>query len=214
MTAPKLLVFIGGRGARLDAAEARQVLGVASNATRDEIRAAHRALAQIYHPDRFAEAPERVRLEAEMRMRRANQAADVLRSASSRNQQAGSQRTSSPRPGRPSGGAAPQYGNANTRVKHIEGARYYHKRKIVPLGVTGNDLRPVTGAERCSVMDADVERWANHRAAVASAWQRFRMEMDPKRALFDVINQPLARLGQVGKALPCPECRPRVLPPK
>ena len=36
-----------------------QILNVAPNATKDQIRAAYRALARRWHPDRFPEGPER-----------------------------------------------------------------------------------------------------------------------------------------------------------
>lgn len=58
-----------------------QALGVPSTATAAEITAAYRTMAQIFHPDRYAEAPESVRVEAERRMKELNDAYDFARKA-------------------------------------------------------------------------------------------------------------------------------------
>lgn len=51
-----------------------EVLGVRPGASSREISEAYRILAQIYHPDRFTESPERIREEAERRMQVLNEA--------------------------------------------------------------------------------------------------------------------------------------------
>lgn len=51
-----------------------EVLGVMPNATQEEVVAAFKVLAQIFHPDRFRDSPEAVRNEAEYRMRALNEA--------------------------------------------------------------------------------------------------------------------------------------------
>ena len=51
-----------------------QVLGVSPNASPAEVTAAYKVLAQIFHPDRFADSPESVRREAEARMKALNDA--------------------------------------------------------------------------------------------------------------------------------------------
>lgn len=55
------------------------VLGVSPRASVDEITAAYRTLAQIYHPDRYVDAPENVQREAERRMQELNQAYSLAR---------------------------------------------------------------------------------------------------------------------------------------
>ncbi|MGI6173701.1 MAG: J domain-containing protein [Christensenellales bacterium] len=47
-------------------ADAYQILGVAKDATEEEIRSAHRSLARRWHPDRFLEGPERLWAEEKM----------------------------------------------------------------------------------------------------------------------------------------------------
>lgn len=59
-----------------------QALGVPSSASAAEVTAAYRTMAQIFHPDRYATAPEAVRLEAERRMKELNEAYDFVRKAS------------------------------------------------------------------------------------------------------------------------------------
>ena len=58
-----------------------QALGVPATATKSELTAAYRTMAQLFHPDRYAEAPEHVRREAERRMKELNDAYDFARKA-------------------------------------------------------------------------------------------------------------------------------------
>jgi hypothetical protein len=59
-----------------------EVLGVPSTATLSEVSAAYKILAQIFHPDRFQEAPEAVRLTAEDKMKELNDAYAAARKGS------------------------------------------------------------------------------------------------------------------------------------
>lgn len=59
-----------------------EVLGISPQASLAEISAAYRTMAQIFHPDRFAGAPENVRTEAERRMKALNEAYSMVRSGS------------------------------------------------------------------------------------------------------------------------------------
>lgn len=58
-----------------------QALGVPPTATKSELTAAYRTMAQLFHPDRYAEAPMPVRLEAERRMKELNDAYKFARKA-------------------------------------------------------------------------------------------------------------------------------------
>lgn len=60
-------------------------LDVAPTATPAEVTAAYRVLVQIFHPDRYADAPEAVRQEAERQMKDLNEAYKLARSPSSLN---------------------------------------------------------------------------------------------------------------------------------
>ena len=56
-----------------------EILGVGAKSKPAEITAAYRVLAQIFHPDRFAGAPEAVQKEAARRMSEVNEAYDFFR---------------------------------------------------------------------------------------------------------------------------------------
>ncbi len=60
------------------------ILGVAPTASEDEIRHAYRRLAKLWHPDRYRVAPERLREQAERRMRLLTEAHGVLGNAEKR----------------------------------------------------------------------------------------------------------------------------------
>ncbi|MDP8937728.1 MAG: J domain-containing protein [Actinomycetota bacterium] len=59
-----------------------EVLNVGPKAKPAEITAAYRVLAQIFHPDRFAGAPDAVQKEAARRMSEVNEAYDFFRNGS------------------------------------------------------------------------------------------------------------------------------------
>lgn len=56
-----------------------EILGIKPKASPAEITEAYRTLAQIYHPDRWAGAPENVRREADTRMKELNEAYELAR---------------------------------------------------------------------------------------------------------------------------------------
>lgn len=58
-----------------------QALGVPPTATKAELTAAYRTMAQLFHPDRYADAPEHVQQEAERRMKELNDAYAFARKA-------------------------------------------------------------------------------------------------------------------------------------
>ena len=61
--------------------QAFQTLGIEPTVDGRAIRAAFVRIARIYHPDRFADQPEDVRLEAERRMKEASAAYELLRAS-------------------------------------------------------------------------------------------------------------------------------------
>ncbi|WP_308616700.1 J domain-containing protein, partial [uncultured Enorma sp.] len=69
--------------------EALSVLGLEPGASRAEILAAHRELAQMLHPDKFGEN-KRLRARAEQQMKRINEARDVLLKAAGASSRGGS----------------------------------------------------------------------------------------------------------------------------
>ena len=90
------------------------MLGVPRDATPDQIRAAYRALVQLFHPDRLRHLRPEVRAFAEERLKTLNQAYEVLgdpdkRAAFNRTSAAvGAAAPASPPPGRPAPASAPQ----------------------------------------------------------------------------------------------------------
>ena len=59
-----------------------EVLGISPKSSKIEITTAYRTLAYIFHPDRFVEAPEAVRAEAQRRMAQLNKAYDLCKKGS------------------------------------------------------------------------------------------------------------------------------------
>ena len=58
--------------------DAYDELGIPPTATDEEVRAAYKRLALLYHPDRVAHLDESVRSEAERRLKRINEARDRI----------------------------------------------------------------------------------------------------------------------------------------
>lgn len=76
--------------------EALAVLGLKSAATSEEVRVAHRELAQMLHPDKFS-GSAKLRARAEQQMRLVNEARDVLLSDRGRTRGANAPRAGSAR---------------------------------------------------------------------------------------------------------------------
>ena len=55
-----------------------EILGVATNVSRAEIRAAYRVLREIFHPDRHASSPKAVQQRAALELKKLNEAYDKL----------------------------------------------------------------------------------------------------------------------------------------
>ncbi len=60
-------------------AEPHEILGIPEDASPEDVKRAYRVLAQIYHPDRFAEASDGVKAEVSRRMLELNWAYQDLR---------------------------------------------------------------------------------------------------------------------------------------
>ena len=101
--------------------EALSVLGLEPGASRAEISAAHRELAQMLHPDKFGEN-KRLRARAEQQMKRINEARDVLLKAAGASSRGGS---ASRREGRASADSSPEaiLFEATARARAAETAR-------------------------------------------------------------------------------------------
>ena len=101
--------------------EALSVLGLEPGASRAEISAAHRELAQMLHPDKFGEN-KRLRTRAEQQMKRINEARDVLLKAAGAGSRGGS---ASRREGRASADSSPEaiLFEATARARAAETAR-------------------------------------------------------------------------------------------
>ncbi len=101
--------------------EALSVLGLEPGASRAEISAAHRELAQMLHPDKFGEN-KRLRTRAEQQMKRINEARDVLLKAAGAGSRGGS---ASRRKGRVSADSSPEaiLFEATARARAAETAR-------------------------------------------------------------------------------------------
>jgi molecular chaperone DnaJ len=55
-----------------------EILGVETDASPRDIRAARNSKAFVFHPDRFRKAPEAARLSAQEKMKKVNRAYEVL----------------------------------------------------------------------------------------------------------------------------------------
>ncbi len=102
-----------------------EVLGVHQGASRAEIADAYRVLAQIFHPDRFAGSPEKIREEAQRRMGELNEAYRMISDGSAGHRFRG--RSGPPRPPRPSGGTTwrgPPTGTRTFNLSWESAARY------------------------------------------------------------------------------------------
>ena len=162
------------------------VLGVPSTATAQQISEAYRALVQIYHPDRYAEAPPRVKEEALRRMQAVNAAYESLGKPSVKpppNRRPNPQpaqprpgarsRTASPPPPRPPRAAPRQErpratprqerpsSTPMTAVLYVDGSPHFHDAAVAPLGLDlrAEPVRPAANARRCPTLDDELGRW-------------------------------------------------------
>jgi hypothetical protein len=181
------------------------VLGVPAGATAADVSEAYRALAQIYHPDRYADAPERVQAEATRRMQAVNAAYAQVRARPGQPAPAAPRQDAPPPPPAPS---RPSF------VHYVDGAKGFHNGDVAPLGFAsvGSQMARVAGAARCARLDDELRAWFEQQRSNASrvSQQLYASWDDDERELY------AATLGcsQVTPAkaralgVPCGLCRP------
>ena len=188
------------------------LLGVDRDATRSEITEAYRALAQIYHPDRYAEAPPRVQAEAATRMQSLNAAYEQLWGAE---HSAPRGVHDSARPSQPSPPAQPPPRAPRAAFVHyVDGAKGYHDGAVAPLGFAkvGPKTQQVPGAQRCSKLDGELRAWFDlqQRNASLSAKQLYQSwdaeDQEMYAATVGCSQVPRDRARSLG--VPCGQCRP------
>ena len=189
------------------------VLGIDRSASREEVAEAYRALAQIYHPDRYAEAPPRVQAEAHKRMQALNAAFEQARRAAPAGSSPPPAQPPRPQPApqRPSRADAPE---PSPFVHYVDGAKGYHNGTVAPLGfgLAGSEMTRIPGAKQCSKLDAELLAWFDlqRRNASLSAQQLYQSWTPEEQAGYaarlgcsQVVKEDARMLG-----VPCGECRP------
>ena len=196
--------------------DAYAVLGVPRDAPQQQIVDAYRALVQIYHPDRYADAPARVREEALRRMQAVNAAYDRLRRETPAAATAGG--TSPPPPTARRGRAndqrrAPREDGLHA-VLYVDGSRHYHDARVAPLGLDlrANPVSTAAAAPRCPALDEELGRWFATQSRNASMTDKlmFAAWDEQHRALYTAsvgCSEVLAS-SMSGFATPCDDCRP------
>lgn len=145
-----------------------EVLGVDPGASRDDVQRAYRSLVQIYHPDRYTEAPESVRVTAEARMKELTEAYGKLRRDDRSRGPTDPKDTIATRTetGAPPSRPRTKTGlDARMRVKHVPGAPHFHARKSAPFGfrtVSGGAI--LRDGPQCEVLDQEFAGWAREPA--------------------------------------------------
>lgn len=138
------------------------LLGVTRDASLDEITQAYRALVQIYHPDRYAEASETVRAVANRRMQALNAAYDEVKRAgapSALSQPPPPRQP--PTPAQPPTYRPPPAPRRSSFVHYVDGSRAYHDGHVAPLGFrqSEGEWQHVEGTPQCPSLDAELLAW-------------------------------------------------------
>ena len=183
------------------------MLGVSAGASAQEVAEAYRTLAQIYHPDRYAEAPARVQAEATRRMQAVNTAYMQVRRGDAA-------APPPPMPDQPSPSSPRRPPPATAFVHYVDGAKGFHNGNVAPLGFAQADtqMERVPDAVRCPRLDDELRAWFEQQRTNASrvAQQLYASWDADERELY------AATLGcsQVAPAkarafgVPCGMCRP------
>ena len=188
------------------------VLGVSSSASAEQITETYRALAQIYHPDRYATAPPRVRAEAEKRMQALNAAYDVVR----RSEPGNAGQAQRPRPQRRAEQPAEPVSREPEQpvVLYVDGTRRHHGDHVLPLGfgVEGEQIKRIATAVQCGSLNAELLQWFRLQRASATMSDKLMFEAwDAEQraiytATFGCARVPLTKVGAFATA--CTECQP------
>lgn len=196
-----------------------EVLGLSRGASPQQISEAYRALVQIYHPDRYAEAPPRVKDEALRRMQAVNAAFQALgkpRSPSSAQRRSRTEKTQAPPPRRRSTPPNDRSSTtALTAVLYVDGSPNYHDPTVAPLGLDlrADPVRSVPDAKQCQTLDEELSRWFQRQTRNASMANKLMYAEwdDEQRALYTAtVGCSEVLLDSVEKfSSPCAECRPR-----
>ena len=188
------------------------VLGVSPSASAKQITETYRALAQIYHPDRYGEAPPRVREEAEKRMQALNAAYEVLRRPETGDAGASQRPRPQRRAERPPD--PPPREPAQPVVLYVDGTRRYHGDHVLPLGfgVEGEQTKRIAAAAQCGSLNAELLQWFRLQRASATMADKLMFEAwDAEQraiytATFGCARVPRTKVGTF--ATPCSECQP------
>ena len=204
-----------------------EVLGVARSASPQQVAEAYRALAQIYHPDRYSDAPPRVQEEAQRRMQALNGAYAALGKPSMR--QAGPPAAaprSKPRPNaRPEPPTRPRKPPSATKpprppnqqmqaVLYVDSSKHYHDAAVAPLGLDlrADPVRSMSAGRQCARLDGELSRWFQRQSRNASMADKLMYAAwdEQQRALYTatVGCSEVLRSSVEAFAAPCPECCP------
>lgn len=182
------------------------VLGVAPNAPPEEIAEAYRALAQIYHPDRYSEAPARVQAEANTRMQALNAAFAAVRNGRSQPRTAPAPADAPP---------APRCSTpAPAAVQYVDGSKTFHSGDVAPLGfeVSDGGVQPGSDQQRCGRLDRELLAWfdSQRRNASVPARQLYESWDTQEQAAYaaKLGASRVSRQKASAFAVSCPECRP------
>ncbi len=181
------------------------MLGVPRDAPAKQIAETYRALAQIYHPDRYATAPPRVRDEASRRMQDLNAAYEALRP--SPRPPAASHRARTDRQPPP---PAPD----TQTVLFVDGARRYHSPHVLPLGfgVDGQETKRIAAAPQCGALNSELLQWfrmQRHSATMADKLMFEAWDTEQQAIYTATLGCARVALAKVASfAAPCGECQP------
>ena len=190
------------------------LLGIAPGASREEVTEAYRALAQIYHPDRYAEATPRVQAEAHKRMQALNAAFEQAKRGAPAARGPKPAQATRPQPASPPPPRGTRPAEPSPFVHYVDGAKGYHNGTVAPLGFgrSGSEMTRVPGAKQCSKLDAELLAWFDlqRRNASLSAQQLYQSWTPEEQASYaaklgcsQVVKEDARMLG-----VPCGECRP------